>query len=74
MLLGRKAMTNINTVLKSRDITLLTKVCTVVTQEKNGPGEVSRANWIPKEWTEEAEQDLGVRPVRGPCRPIDSEK
>ena len=27
LLLGRKAMTNLDTVLKSRDITLLTKVC-----------------------------------------------
>ena len=27
--LGRKAMTNLGSVLKSRDITLLTKVCTV---------------------------------------------
>ena len=29
MLLGRKAMTNVHSVLKSRDITLLTKVCIV---------------------------------------------
>ena len=29
LLLGRKAMTNLNSILKSRDITLLTKVCTV---------------------------------------------
>ena len=29
LLLGRKAMTNIDSVLKSRDITLLTKVCIV---------------------------------------------
>ena len=29
LLLGRKAMTNLNSVLKSRDITLLTKVCLV---------------------------------------------
>ena len=29
MLLGRKAMTNLETVLKGRDITLLTKVSTV---------------------------------------------
>ena len=29
LLLGRKAMTNINTILKSRDITLATKVCLV---------------------------------------------
>ena len=29
-LLGRKAMTNVNSMLESRDITLLTKVCTVV--------------------------------------------
>ena len=28
-LLGRKAMTNLDSVLKSRDITLLTKVCVV---------------------------------------------
>ena len=29
LLLGRKAMTNINNILKSRDITLPTKVCLV---------------------------------------------
>ena len=29
LFLGRKAMTNPDSVLKSRDITLLTKVCTV---------------------------------------------
>ena len=29
ILLGRKAMTNLNSILKSRDITLLTKVCLV---------------------------------------------
>ena len=29
LLLGRKAMTNLDRVLKSRDITLLTKVCLV---------------------------------------------
>ena len=29
MLLGKKAMTNLDRVLKSRDITLLTKVCKV---------------------------------------------
>ena len=29
LLLGRKAMTNLDNVLKSRDFTLLTKVCTV---------------------------------------------
>ena len=28
-MLGRKAMTNLDSVLKSRDITLLTKVCVV---------------------------------------------
>ena len=31
LLLGRKAMTNLNSALKSRDITLLTKVCRVKT-------------------------------------------
>ena len=29
LLLGRKAMTNLDSVMKSRDITLLTKVCIV---------------------------------------------
>ena len=29
LLLGRKAMTNLDTILKSRDITLQTKVCVV---------------------------------------------
>ena len=29
LLLGRKAMTNLNSILKSRDITMLTKVCVV---------------------------------------------
>ena len=29
LILGRKAMTNLDSVLKSRDITLLTKVCVV---------------------------------------------
>ena len=29
LLLGRKTMTNLNNILKSRDITLLTKVCLV---------------------------------------------
>ena len=29
LLLGRKALTNLDSVLKSRDITLLTKVCIV---------------------------------------------
>ena len=31
LLLGTKAMTNLNSILKSRDITLLTKVCIVKT-------------------------------------------
>ena len=31
LLLGRKAMTNLDSILKSRDITLLTKVCIVQT-------------------------------------------
>ena len=29
LLLGRKAMTNLDSILKSRDITLLTKVCII---------------------------------------------
>ena len=30
LLLGRKAMTNLDSLLKSRDITLLTKACIVI--------------------------------------------
>ena len=30
LLLGRKAMTNLDSILKSKDITLLTKVCRIV--------------------------------------------
>ena len=30
LLLGRKAMTNLNSILKSRDITLLTKICIII--------------------------------------------
>ena len=32
LLLGRKVMTNLDSILKSRDITLLTKVCLVKTR------------------------------------------
>ena len=31
LLFGRKSMTNLDSILKSRDITLLTKVCTIKT-------------------------------------------
>ena len=34
LLLGRKVMTNLDSVLKSRDITLLTKVCIVKAMAK----------------------------------------
>ena len=37
LLLGRKAMTNLDSVLKSRDITLPTKVHIVVDSKKNKP-------------------------------------
>ena len=30
LLLGRKAMTNLDSILKNRDITLLTKVCIII--------------------------------------------
>ena len=39
LLLGRKVMTNLDSILKSRDITLLTKVCSVkvITSVRDGP-------------------------------------
>ena len=36
LLLGRKAMTNLNNILKCRDVTLLTKVCAVKTMVFSG--------------------------------------
>ena len=36
LLLGRKAMTNLYSILKSRDVTLPTKVCLVKTLEDRG--------------------------------------
>ena len=52
LLLGRKAMTNLDSILKSRDITLLTKVCLVKAMEKAMATHSSTLAWkIP--WTEE---------------------
>ena len=34
LLIGRKVMTNLDSIFKSRDITLPTKVCLVMTKEK----------------------------------------
>ena len=36
LLLGRRAMTNLDSILKSRDVTLPTKVCLVKTLEDRG--------------------------------------
>ena len=53
LLVGRKAMTNLDSILKSRDITLLTKICTVKAMVfsvvmygcERGTG------WAPKNWS-----------------------
>ena len=53
LLLGRKAMTNLDSILKSRDITLLTKVClvkamvfpVVMMWELD-----CKQSWVPKNW------------------------
>ena len=47
LLLGRKVMTNLESILKSRDITLPTKVCLVKDwwQEEKGTTENEMAGW-----------------------------
>ena len=55
LLLGRKAMTNLDSILKSRDITLPTKVCMVKSYSVSS-GHVwmwelhNREGWAPKNW------------------------
>ena len=64
LLLGRKAMTNLDSILKSRDITLLTKVCLVKAMEKAMATHSSTLAWkIP--WTEEhgRHQSMGSQRV-----------
>ena len=52
LLLGRKAMTDLDSILKSRDITLSTKVCLVKARKKEMVTHSSTLAWkIP--WTEE---------------------
>ena len=50
LLLGRKAMTNIDNILKSRDITLPTKVC-LVNNSQVWMWELDyKGSWAPKNW------------------------
>ena len=55
-LLGRKAMTNLDSVLKSRDITLLTKVCIVkpmvfsCSHVRMWELDHYKEGWAPKKW------------------------
>ena len=65
LLLGKKAMTNLDSTLKSRDITLPTKVCLVKAMEKAMAPHSSTLAWkIP--WTEEPGglQSMGLLRVR----------
>ena len=57
LLLGRKAMTNLNNILKSRDITLQTKICLIKAMVFPGVmygcmyGELDyKENWVMKNW------------------------
>ena len=54
LLLWRKAMTNLDSVLKSKDITLSTKVCIVKAMVFPGVIQMSELNhnesWAPKNW------------------------
>ena len=54
LLLGRKVVTNLDSILKSRDITLHIKVCVVKTGFSSGHvwmWELNyKASWVPKNW------------------------
>ena len=56
LLLGRKVMTNLDSILKSRDITLLTKVCLVKAMVFKSSCDVwmwelnYKESWVPKNW------------------------
>ena len=58
LLLGRKAMTNLGSELKSRDVTLLTKVCLVKASQITGFSSNHvwmweldhKEGWVPKNW------------------------
>ena len=54
LLLGRKAMTNLDSILKSRDITLPTKVCIVKVQFSSSHVWMweldHKESWVPKNW------------------------
>ena len=54
LLLGRKVMTNLDSILKSRDITLPTKVCLVKAMVfpvvMNGCESWTIKSWMPKNW------------------------
>ena len=49
LLLERKTMTNLDSILKSRDVTLLTKVCLVSASASVLP--VNIQDWFPLRWT-----------------------
>ena len=51
LLLGRKAMTNLDSILKSRDITLPTKVCHGFASSHVWMWELDyKESWVPKNW------------------------
>ena len=65
LLLGRKAMTNLDSILKSRDITLLTKVCLVKAMEKAMATHSSVLAWrIPAMWEPRGLPSMGSHRVR----------
>ena len=50
LLLGRKAMTNLDSILKSRDITLATKICLVKAMVFPVVMYDYKESWVPKGW------------------------
>ena len=65
LLLGRKAMANLDSILKSRDITLPTKVCLVKARKKEMVTHSSTLAWkIPCTEEPGGLQSMGLRRVR----------
>ena len=65
LLLGRKAVTNLGSVLKSRDITLPTKVCIVKAMV------FPVRNWTVESWTVEKVESEVTQSCLILCNPID---
>ena len=68
LLLGRKVMTNLDSILNSRDITLSTKVCLVSSVEL-----LSHVRLFETPWTTDRQAFLSITNSRSPPKPMSTE-